>query len=161
MVYAAKTLDIELPLLRGVLESNRAVIQRTLQQIIELGVHRIGLIGLSFKADTDDLRESPFVELAEQLLGKGFDLTIYDPNVSLARLVGANRDYIEKTIPHLSTLLVPSLQEVAAKRELIVIGHHFPGVDRLIEKQPESAILDLTKSPTGQLALGQTAAEIA
>jgi GDP-mannose 6-dehydrogenase len=144
IVYAAKMLDIDLPMLRGVLESNGSVLQRALHQIIEHGSHRIGLIGLSFKPDTDDLRESPFVDLAERLLGKGFDLRIYDPNVSVARLVGANRDYIERTIPHLSALLVPTLEEVIEGRELVVIGHHFPGVDKLLEESAPLSVLDLS-----------------
>jgi GDP-mannose 6-dehydrogenase len=148
IVHAAKTLDIDLPMLRGVLESNGSVLQRALHQIVEHGSHRIGLIGLSFKADTDDLRESPFVELAERLLGKGLDLKIYDPNVSVARLVGANRDYIERTIPHLSVLLVPTLEEATAGRELLVVGHHFPGVDKLIDEPSHFSVLDLT-NPSG------------
>ena len=88
----------------------------------------MGLIGLSFKSSTDDLRESPFVDLAERLLGKGYELRIYDPNVSLARLTGANKEYINRVIPHLSRLLVRSLGDLN-DCDLVLVGHHYQGVD--------------------------------
>jgi GDP-mannose 6-dehydrogenase len=122
--------------------------RRALHQILEHEPRRIGIIGLSFKPDTDDLRESPFVDLAERLLGKGLDLKIYDPNVSLARLTGANRDYIERTIPHLAALLVPTLDEVVTGRDLVVIGHQFAGVDKLLLDPSRFSVLDLT-NPCG------------
>ena len=88
----------------------------------------MGLIGLSFKSSTDDLRESPFVDLAERLLGKGYELRIYDPNVSLARLTGANKEYINRVISHLSRLLVRSLGDLN-DCDLVLVGHHYQGVD--------------------------------
>ena len=97
------------------------------------------MIGLSFKSNTDDLRESPFVELAERLLGKGYELRIYDPNVIAARLTGANKEYINGVIPHLSRLLVPSLDEIG-DAELLLVGHHFPGVAELLESTRASVI---------------------
>jgi len=103
------------------------------------GKRRIGLIGLSFKSNTDDLRESPFVELAERLLGKGYELSIYDPNVISARLTGANKAYIDSVIPHLSRLLVPSLDELN-DAELLLVGHRFAGVDELLENRRQSVI---------------------
>jgi len=148
IIYAAKALDIDLPLMRGVLRSNESVMRRALHQILEHEPRRIGIIGLSFKPDTDDLRESPFVDLAERLLGKGLDLKIYDPNVSLARLTGANRDYIERTIPHLAAILVPTLDEVVTGRDLVVIGHQFAGVDKLLLDPSRFSVLDLT-NPCG------------
>ncbi len=97
--------------------------QRAIDEIVETGRKRIGLLGFSFKAGTDDLRESPLVILAEALLGKGYQVRIYDRNVSLARLVGANRRYIEEQIPHLSALLRGSLDEVVAESDVVVVGN--------------------------------------
>lgn len=131
IAHLAKNLDIDLPMLRGVLDSNRQVVERALQRIREFNPKRIGLVGLSFKTHTDDLRESPFVELAERLIGKGFSLRIYDPNVYGARLTGANRRYIETAIPHLASLLVPTLDELAAQADLVIVGHQIDGVAEL------------------------------
>src|ERR1051325_4802041 len=103
--YRAKELDVELPIISQILPSNRAQIEQAIDQVLETGKKKIGILGFSFKAGTDDLRESPIVILAEALLGKGLSLAIYDRNVSLARLVGANKTYIETQIPHLSSLL--------------------------------------------------------
>jgi len=131
LLYAAKQADLVLPTLRSLLESNTAVIDRAVRQICSTGMRRLGLVGLSFKANTDDLRESPFVDLAERLLGKGYELSIYDPNVSMARLAGANREYINRAIPHLSRLLVRSLEDLS-DCELVLVGHHYQGVDRFL-----------------------------
>lgn len=127
VLHAGKQLDLQLPLINSILASNEEVIQRAFQKIRETGQRRVGLIGLSFKSNTDDLRESPFVELAERLLGKGYELRIYDPNVVAARLTGANKAYIDGVIPHLSRLLVPSLLELKGS-EVLIVGHHFEGV---------------------------------
>jgi len=104
---------------------------------------------LSFKKNTDDLRESPFVELAERLIGKGLELRIYDPNVSVAKLVGANREFIEKSIPHLSRVLVDSLRDIAESSDLVVIGHNFDGIEVIRQETGRYHILDLT----GQMEL--------
>ena len=104
------------------------MIDGAVRQICATGKRRLGLIGLSFKSSTDDLRESPFVDLAERLLGKGYELRIYDPNVSLARLTGANKEYINRVIPHLSRLLVRSLGDLN-DCDLVLVGHHYQGVD--------------------------------
>ncbi len=125
--YAAKHYDLDVPLINSLLTSNEKVIQRAIQKVCGGKFQRIGLIGLGFKANTDDLRESPLVELAERLLGKGYDLKIFDPNVSVAQLTGSNKEYIHKVIPHLSRLLVGSLEDLAAC-ELLVVGHRYPGV---------------------------------
>ncbi|ABF42792.1 GDP-mannose 6-dehydrogenase [Candidatus Koribacter versatilis Ellin345] len=144
LLYAGKVADIELPLLRGVLDSNECVIERAFDAILETGARRIGLVGLSFKKNTDDLRESPFVELAERLVGKGLALRIYDPNVSVARLVGANREYIQQRLVHLSSLLTESIEELAVACDLIIIGHKFEGVEKLQAHRDRYHILDLT-----------------
>jgi GDP-mannose 6-dehydrogenase len=131
LLYAAKNYDVELPLIRALLLSNEKVVQRAVRQVLSMGRQPIGLIGLSFKSNTDDLRESPLVELAEQLLGKGYELKIYDPNVSLARLSGSNKEYIASVIPHVAPLLVKSLDELA-KCKLIIVGHRYPKIDAFL-----------------------------
>lgn len=129
--YAAKTYDLDIPLINSLLPSNEKVVERAFRKVCGSNFKRIGLIGLGFKANTDDLRESPFVELAERLLGKGYELKIYDPNVSLARLTGSNKEYIDRVIPHLSRLLATSLDEFA-DRELLVVGHKYPTVQEFL-----------------------------
>ena len=125
--------------------------QRAIDEIVDLGKKRIGLLGFSFKAGTDDLRESPMVILAESLLGKGFQLKIYDRNVSLARLVGANRRYIEEQIPHLSSLLCGTTSEVIEGSDVVVVGNPAEEfADALLQCQPGQVILDLVRLPVQQ-----------
>jgi GDP-mannose 6-dehydrogenase len=126
LLYKAKTLDVALPILSSVLPSNQLQIERGVQAVVEKGQRKVGILGFSFKAGTDDLRESPMVELAERLIGKGYDLRFYDRNVSLACLHGANRDYILNRIPHISRLMVPSVQDVLDHAQTIVIGNAAP-----------------------------------
>ena len=123
LLYKAKTLDLSLPILGAILPSNQLQIERGLQAVIEKGNRKVGILGFSFKAGTDDLRESPMVELTERLIGKGYDLRVYDRNVSLAAIHGANRDYILNRIPHISRLMVPTVDEVLAHAQTIVIGN--------------------------------------
>jgi GDP-mannose 6-dehydrogenase len=126
LLYKAKSLDVSVPILSAILPSNEQQIQRGVQTVIEKGNKKVGILGFSFKAGTDDLRESPMVELVERLLGKGYDLRIYDRNVSLAALHGANRDYILNRIPHISRLMVESIDEVLGHARTIVIGNAAP-----------------------------------
>jgi len=126
LLYKAKTLDLSLPILGSILPSNALQIERGLQAVIEKGGRRIGILGFSFKAGTDDLRESPMVELAERLIGKGYELRVCDRNVSLAAVHGANRDYILNKIPHISRLMVPTIGAVLAHSQTIVIGNASP-----------------------------------
>jgi GDP-mannose 6-dehydrogenase len=126
LLYRAKSLDVALPILSAVLPSNEGQIERGVQAVIGQGRRKVGVLGFSFKAGTDDLRESPVVELMERLIGKGYDLRVYDGNVSLARIRGANRDYILNRIPHISRLMVSSVDEVVAHAETIVIGNAAP-----------------------------------
>jgi GDP-mannose 6-dehydrogenase len=126
LLYKAKTLDVSLPILSAVLPSNQLQIERGVQAVIEKGNRRVGILGFSFKAGTDDLRESPMVELTERLIGKGYDLRVYDRNVSLACLHGANRDYILNKIPHISRLMVPHIDDVLAHAQTVVIGNAAP-----------------------------------
>jgi GDP-mannose 6-dehydrogenase len=137
LLYKAKTLDVGLPILYSILPSNQLQIERGVQAVVEKGNRRIGILGISFKAGTDDLRESPMVELTERLIGKGYDVKVYDRNVSLACIHGANRDYILNKIPHLSRLMVPTIDEVLAHAQTIVIGNgaaEFTDVPRRISE---------------------------
>jgi GDP-mannose 6-dehydrogenase len=123
LTYKARSLDLDLPILNAILPSNERQIERGLQMVLNKGNRKVGILGISFKAGTDDLRESPVVELVERLLGKGYDLRVYDRNVELATLVGANRDYILNRIPHISRLMVDSVDEVLGFAQIIVIGN--------------------------------------
>src|SRR6185312_2786050 len=152
--YRAKELDVELPLISQILPSNKAQIQNALEQVLETGKKTVGLLGFSFKAGTDDLRESPIVILAEALLGKGVSLKIYDKNVSLAKLVGSNKEYIEKQIPHLSSLLYNTIDEVVVGSEVIVVGNQAPEfAEALTQCRPDQVILDLVRLPIYGAAL--------
>jgi GDP-mannose 6-dehydrogenase len=124
--YQAKMHDLQLPILNSVLPSNEVQIARGVKLVIETGNSRVGILGFSFKAGTDDLRESPVIEVIERLIGKGYDLRIYDRNVNIAALVGANRDFILNRIPHISKLMVFSTDEVLAHAQTVVIGNHDP-----------------------------------
>jgi GDP-mannose 6-dehydrogenase len=113
---------------------------------MESGRSRIGILGFSFKAGTDDLRESPLIEVIERLIGKGYDLRIYDRNVNLAALVGANRDFILNRIPHISRLMVSTADEVLAHAQTVVIGNHDPEFSRINTKlRPDQCLLDLVR----------------
>jgi GDP-mannose 6-dehydrogenase len=146
--YRAKEMDLEMPLIASVLSSNHLQIQHAIDRIVETGRKKVGLLGFSFKADTDDLRESPMVILAEALLGKGFDLCIYDRNVSIARLVGANKQYINEQIPHLSRHLCESIDEVIEQSEVIVVGNPSPEFsDAVTRCRPDQIVVDLVRLP--------------
>jgi GDP-mannose 6-dehydrogenase len=126
LAYKAKMHDLELPIMTSILPSNELQVAKGLQLITEKGHRRIGVLGFSFKAGTDDLRESPMIEIIERLIGKGYDLRIFDKNVNLARLVGANRDYILNHIPHISRLMVNGIDPVLDHAETVVIGNKDP-----------------------------------
>jgi GDP-mannose 6-dehydrogenase len=148
MQYRAKEVDLEMPVIQAILGSNQLQIQHALDQIVDTGRKRIGLLGFSFKAGTDDLRESPLVLLAEALLGKGYELSIYDRNVSLARLVGANKDYINTQIPHLSSLLADTVDDVLERSDVIVVGNAAAEFgDALTRTRPDQIVIDLVRVP--------------
>jgi GDP-mannose 6-dehydrogenase len=126
LAYQAKMHDVEIPILSSILPSNEIQVTRGLQMIIEKGHARVGVLGFSFKAGTDDLRESPMIEVIERLIGKGYDLRIYDKNVNLASLVGANRDFILNHIPHISKLMVADAAAVLKHAQTVVIGNNDP-----------------------------------
>nr|MBA3888414.1 UDP-glucose/GDP-mannose dehydrogenase family protein [Acidobacteriota bacterium] len=149
MQYRAKEVDLDMPVIQAILGSNQLQIQHAITQIIDAGKKRVGLLGFSFKAGTDDLRESPIVILAEALLGKGYELRIYDKNVSLARLVGANKEYINKQIPHLSSLLCETIDEVLDKSDVIVVGNAAPEFsDAMRRTRKDHVIIDLVRVKT-------------
>ena len=131
LAYAAKSHDLELPILNSILPSNELQVARGLKLIMEKGKKRIGILGFSFKAGTDDLRESPMIEIIERLAGKGYDVRIYDRNVQIASLVGANRDFILNRIPHISRLMVEDMDAVLSHAETIVIGHKEPEFEKV------------------------------
>jgi GDP-mannose 6-dehydrogenase len=146
--YRAKEVDVDLPVISQILPSNRLQIQVAFDQVMETGRKNIGLLGFSFKAGTDDLRESPIVILAEMLLGKGCSLCIYDKNVSLAKLVGANKEYIERQIPHLSSLLCGTIDDVIGNSEVIVVGNQsLEFREALTRCRPDQIIIDLVRLP--------------
>ena len=144
--YRAKEVDLDMPVIQSILGSNQLQIQHALDQVMDSGKKRVGLLGFSFKAGTDDLRESPIVILAEALLGKGYELRIYDKNVSIARLVGANKEYINKQIPHLSSLLCDTIEEVIDGADVIVVGNAAPEFAEGLKKtRSEQVIIDLVR----------------
>ena len=147
ILYRAKELDLKLPLLEGILPSNQLHIQRGLDLILGTGKKRIGVLGLSFKPDTDDLRESPMIELVKALLGEGCQVKIHDPKVELSAIVGANRKFVEETIPHIGALLESSLANVVKDSEVIVLGREakdFPQLRELL--RPDHTVIQLYRS---------------
>jgi len=153
IAYKAKELDLEVPVLSAVLQSNRRQIERAVEMVTATGRKRIGVLGFSFKAGTDDLRESPMVTLIETLIGKGMQLAIYDRDVSLARLFGANKDYIEREIPHISQLMRASIGEVLEQTDVLVIGNKAAEF-REIEGQlrDDQIVIDLVRLFDGRVS---------
>jgi GDP-mannose 6-dehydrogenase len=150
LVYAAHRADVSAPLLSHVLPSNEEHLRRAVNLVTASGRRRIGLLGLSFKPGTDDLRESPLVELAERLLGKGYDLRIYDANVSLSRLIGANREYIESRLPHLSDLLSNNIDDVVEHAEVCIVGSKDPAVLAALPAPGDKIVVDLVRIPDAE-----------
>jgi GDP-mannose 6-dehydrogenase len=146
LAYHAKTHDLELPILSSILASNEMQISRGLRLIMEKRHTRIGILGFSFKAGTDDLRESPMIEVIERLLGKGHDLRIYDKNVQVATLVGANRDFILNRIPHISRLMVQDIGEVLKHAQTVVVGNDDPYYhDVLAQLREDQTLVDFVR----------------
>jgi GDP-mannose 6-dehydrogenase len=122
LLYESKMRDVEVPMLNSLLNSNRLQVERAVDQVRKTGKSKIGVLGLSFKAGTDDLRESPIVSMIENLIGKGYSISVYDEEVSLARIHGANKRYIEHSIPHISSLLKERIEEVVDQSEVLVVA---------------------------------------
>jgi GDP-mannose 6-dehydrogenase len=146
LAYKAKLLDVKVPIIDAILPSNDEQIERGIRAVTEKASKKVGILGFSFKAGTDDLRESPMVELVERLIGKGYDLRVYDTNVRIASIVGANRDYILNHIPHISKLMVNTIDEVLDHAGTVVIGNgsaEFREVPRLLRENQQ--IVDLVR----------------
>lgn len=141
LIYQSRTYDLDVPVLESILLSNQRQIQTAYQMIKRTERKRIGVLGFSFKAGTDDLRESPMVELIEQLIGKGYRVQVYDKNVSLANLHGANRAYIEKEIPHIASLMAPSLEQVVEQAEVLVVGNKTAEFAQVLSQLRDDQIL--------------------
>ncbi|MGA7108788.1 MAG: nucleotide sugar dehydrogenase [Terracidiphilus sp.] len=139
--YQAKMHDLQLPILSAVLPSNEMQIARGVKLVTDSGSSRVGVLGFSFKAGTDDLRESPVIEVIERLIGKGYDLRIYDRNVNIAALVGANRDFILNHIPHISRLMVPSIEAVLEHAQTVVVGNRDSEFSQIQSKLREDQCL--------------------
>ncbi len=151
VVYKARELDVATPLLQAVLPSNEQQVARAVEMVLRTGRRRIGVLGFSFKAGTDDLRESPMVNLIETLIGKGMQLAIYDRDVSLARLFGANKEYIEREIPHIAQLMRDTIDEVLAHAEVLIVGNRadeFRAIDGRL--RAEQVVIDLVRLFAGR-----------
>jgi GDP-mannose 6-dehydrogenase len=151
LLYKGQREDLRLPLLDSILESNENQIKMGINLITKTKKKKIGIFGFSFKPGTDDLRESPMVELIEILLGKGYKISIYDKNVSTAKIFGANKEYIEKEIPHISSLMCSSIEEVLSRSEVLVIGNNseeFKEIPKLMKEG--QVMIDLVRIANGK-----------
>jgi GDP-mannose 6-dehydrogenase len=158
LLWAGRLNDVETPLLASVLPSNELQVRTAIARVLGLGRRRIGVVGLAFKPNTDDLRESPVVTLVEALIGKGLDVRILDGNVSVARLIGANRRYIETEIPHLASLLCADARELVEHAEVLVVGGRSEEAkDVLGRTRPDQVVVDLTRSFAAEPAIMQEA----
>jgi len=146
LTYKARNLDLDLPVLNAIVLSNERQLERGIRMVLDKGNNKVGILGFSFKAGTDDLRESPMVEVIERLIGKGYDLKIYDQNVKLASLVGANRDYILNRIPHISKLMVDNVEDVLSFADTVVIGNGAEEFRTVLTKlRPGQVVVDLVR----------------
>lgn len=155
--YLAKTRDVEIPMLASILKSNEDHLELAFDKVVAAGKRKVGFVGLSFKTGTDDLRESPLVTLAERLIGKGYELRVYDPEVHLARLLGANKSFIEQHLPHIGQMLRPELDTVVAESETLVLGSSSKVVIEALAARlrPDQKVVDLVRAPAGALPAGQ------
>lgn len=148
LTYHARHKDLDLPLLSGVLASNERIVEGMARRVLDTGARKVGFYGLAFKPNTDDLRESPFVSLAERLIGKGVQLRIFDEYIQAEKLTGANREYIDAHIPHFMGLLVDGFAALEGWADLIVVGHRTPLADQWARaRDPGVPVLDLARVP--------------
>ena len=148
LTHTARRNDLDVPLLTNLLVSNESHLRRAVDLVLDAGRHCVGMFGLSFKPGTDDLRDSPMLELAERLIGKGFDVKIYDANVVLSRLTGANEAYIRQQLPHIGDLLTDDVTAVLDHGEVLIVGSREPEVvDAIGRAGPDRLIVDLVRLP--------------
>ena len=148
--FEARLRNVDTPMLNSLLDSNKLLVSKVVSQLRKYKGKKLGFLGLSFKGGTDDLRESPMVDLIETMLGKGFAVKIFDPSVSLGRLLGANKEYIEREIPHLSSLLSDSASEVIEQCDVIVIGHNLENANAVLAPiNGRHVVVDLSHSCNG------------
>jgi GDP-mannose 6-dehydrogenase len=144
ITYKAKELDLKLPVLEALMPSNAEHVDRAVDMVMSTGKKKIAQLGLSFKAGTDDLRESPQVQLIKRLMGEGLDVRVWDEDVSLGRLAGANRQYIEEVIPHIGSVLSADLEDVLRSAEVVILGNKSASKERLAQYlRPEQIVIDL------------------
>lgn len=156
LLYHGRHFDLSLPVLESILPSNTLQVEQAYKMVTSTGSKRVGVLGFSFKAGTDDLRESPIVELIERLIGKGYQVQVYDKNVSLANLHGANRAYIEKEIPHIAQLMTETIDEVLAGSDVIVIGNNSPEFADVRERiNGRHIIVDLVRAAGKEAVSGE------
>jgi GDP-mannose 6-dehydrogenase len=156
LTFKGRDLDLDLPLLNALIPTNVSQVDRAVEMIGDYGVRNVAFLGISFKAGTDDLRESPQVTLVERLIGKGFNLRIYDRNVHLSRLLGANRAYIEGAIPHIADILSDDMDAVLAHGDLVIIGNPAPEFKFLgSQVRADQKVLDLVRIPGLSAELGE------
>ena len=156
-LYLAKTHDVELPMLGNVLASNRMHVEHAIAKVLASGRRRVGMIGLSFKTGTDDLRESPLVLIAEQFIGKGLSLLVYDPEVHLSRLLGANRRFIEQHVPHIGSLMREDIENVIGESDVLVVGLSDTKIFEALARhvREDQIILDLVNIPQREALHGK------
>jgi GDP-mannose 6-dehydrogenase len=151
VLHKGKEMDLETPVLNSILKSNQNQIDMGYSLIQKTGKKRVGILGLSFKPGSDDLRESPIVNLIEKLIGKGYHILIYDREVSLAKIFGSNKKYIEKSIPHIASLLKPSIEDVVQTSQVIVVAKNDKESQDMMARMPDHKIIvdlvRITKTP--------------
>ncbi|MFC5068077.1 nucleotide sugar dehydrogenase [Flaviflagellibacter deserti] len=147
--YKARQLEVPTPILDATLAANEVQLARAYQMIAATGSRRIGMVGLSFKSGTDDLRESPFVELCEMLYGRGYDVRIYDPNIQIGKLTGANYQYIRSRLPHLASLLTTQIDDVVDHAEVLVLGNADVSREVLKRVDDDRLVIDLVRVDQG------------
>jgi GDP-mannose 6-dehydrogenase len=153
LTYVARKLDLNLPVLNHILDSNRMLVERGVDWVLSQSKKRIAILGISFKSGTDDMRESPFVELTERLIGKGCEVRIFDPNVQLARLVGSNKEFLTRVLPHIEDLMVPNIADAVDWADVIVVStNEAEYKEGLARARPEHIVLDFANIKLGTTA---------
>ena len=149
--------DVELPMLGNILGSNRVHVEHAIAKVLASGRRRVGMIGLSFKTGTDDLRESPLVLIAEQFIGKGLNLLVYDPEVHLSRLLGANRRFIEQHVPHIGSLMREDIESVIGEADVLVVGLSDKKIFEALARhvREDQLVLDLVNIPRRETLRGK------